>query len=52
MGTTFIGLHSAYPQIRRCTGAPAAELYPVVENYVEESIKGLAPKRHELEGVR
>ncbi len=50
--TTFKGLHTAYPQIQRCHGAREGELYPVVEKYVEESIKGLAPKQYELKGVR
>lgn len=52
LATTFVGLRTAYPQMSCSNWTREGELYPVVENYVEETIKGLAPKQHELEGVR
>lgn len=42
--TTFVGLRSAYPQLSCFNWTRKGKLYPVVENYVEETIKGLAPE--------
>ena len=51
VGTTFIGLPCVYPQDGQVNRLNKTELYPVVENYVEEIYRGMTPSRLELEGV-